>query len=356
MSEIILYKVAPPDNPPAGTITIYVKTDGRMYWKDELGNEYAFNPVGAGTGDLKSDGTVAMTANWNMGAFQITMGSLVLTTATGQPLQVTSTDNVVNLSADMLDQQHGSFYLDFSNFTGTNDADTLNGQLPSYYENAPLASQAEAEAGVENTKTMTALRVAQAIAVLAAGIQNNYAGSGPPTVNDDANAGYSAGSVWIDTVASPNESYRCTDPTVGAAVWILTTLTSDELAAVALSGDSDDLSEGATNLLLTTAERAKIATVPDAQNNVQTGLTYTIQASDNGKNIVFTNGAAIAVTLPDTLAVDFQCSIIQAGAGIPTVTPNTDTINGAATPVAPSAQWKALYLTQFLDTEWMAIY
>jgi hypothetical protein len=33
----------------------------------------------------------------------------------------------------------------------------------------PFASQAEAEAGVENTKAMTALRVAQAIAVLAAG-------------------------------------------------------------------------------------------------------------------------------------------------------------------------------------------
>ena len=109
---------------------------------------------------------------------------------------------------------------------------------------------------------------------------------------------------------------------------------------------------------LTVAQVKTLLGVSDlvsASNNVQTGTTYTIQSSDNGKNIIFTNAAAIAVTLPDTLATDFQCTIIQAGAGVPTVTPNTDTINGASTGVAPAEQWKGMYLTQYADTEWLAL-
>lgn len=97
------------------------------------------------------------------------------------------------------------------------------------------------------------------------------------------------------------------------------------------------------------------AAINGAAANIQTGTTYTIQASDAGKIIVFNNAAAIAVTLPDDLPVYFHCTIVQVGAGVPTVTPATDTINGAGTGVAPAAQWQALYLTQFADTEWMAI-
>ena len=91
-------------------------------------------------------------------------------------------------------------------------------------------------------------------------------------------------------------------------------------------------------------------------NKVVTGTTYTVLAEDNGMNLIFTNGSAIAVTLPDTLLLDFQFSAIQAGVGVPTITRSgSDTINGAATGVTPSAQWKAIYLTQFLDTEWAAV-
>ncbi|NOR84755.1 hypothetical protein GQ473_01425, partial [archaeon] len=89
--------------------------------------------------------------------------------------------------------------------------------------------------------------------------------------------------------------------------------------------------------------------------NNQTGTTYTIASTDNGKIITFNNAASIAVTLPDTLATDFQCTIVQVGAGVPTVTPNTDTINGAGTGVAPSAQWKGMYLSQYSATNWLAL-
>jgi len=63
---------------------------------------------------------------------------------------------------------------------------------------------------------------------------NNLDASTDPTVNDDSDDGYSVNSAWINTTSSPNEAFRCLDSTVGAAVWVNTTLTIGELGTVAL--------------------------------------------------------------------------------------------------------------------------
>lgn len=49
--------------------------------------------------------------------------------------------------------------------------------------------------------------------------------------------------------------------------------------------------------------------------NTQAGTTYTLQAVDNGKVILFTNAGSVAVTVPAALAVGFSCTIIQVGTG-----------------------------------------
>ena len=90
-------------------------------------------------------------------------------------------------------------------------------------------------------------------------------------------------------------------------------------------------------------------------NKVVTGTTYTVLSEDNGMNLIFTNGSAIAVTLPDGLDLDFQFTVIQAGVGVPTLTPATDTVNGAGTGVVPIAQWGALYATKYAATTWIAV-
>ena len=69
--------------------------------------------------------------------------------------------------------------------------------------------------------------------------------------------------------------------------------------------------------------------------NVQTGTSYTLQASDNGKVIVFTNGSAITITLPEqgttALPVGFNCLVRTAGAGAGTFqTEGSDTKTGNA--------------------------
>ena len=117
----------------------------------------------------------------------------------------------------------------------------------------------------------------------------------------------------------------------------------------ALTSSEASITTNATNIA------ANAAAIINAQYNNQTGTTYTIQASDTGKILTFENAASIAVTLPDGLDVNFFCYIVQIGAGVPTVTPNTDTVNGAGAGVAPSAQWKWMFLSQFDAAEWMAI-
>lgn len=63
--------------------------------------------------------------------------------------------------------------------------------------------------------------------------KNNTSAIVPPTATDDSAAGYSVGSMWIDTVG--DEAYRCVDASAGSAVWINTTVTvGDELGSMAL--------------------------------------------------------------------------------------------------------------------------
>lgn len=53
----------------------------------------------------------------------------------------------------------------------------------------------------------------------------------------------------------------------------------------------------------------------DATLNDQTGTSYTVQESDNGKLITLNNASAITVTVPPGLGVGFNVTFLQLGAG-----------------------------------------
>lgn len=83
---------------------------------------------------------------------------------------------------------------------------------------------------------------------------------------------------------------------------------------------------------------------PVPQVNTQSGTTYTVLSTDVGKLINFTNGSAIAVTLPQSTGVfsaNFCFYANAGGAGTVTITPTTSTINGAAS-LALSAALNAM--------------
>lgn len=89
--------------PPAGFVYLYMKADKLLYFMDDTGTELPIKPVGGGTGDLLSDGTVPLTANWNAGAFKIIAAQLESNIVTGTaPFIVASTTLVTNLNAEMV--------------------------------------------------------------------------------------------------------------------------------------------------------------------------------------------------------------------------------------------------------------
>jgi hypothetical protein len=49
--------------------------------------------------------------------------------------------------------------------------------------------------------------------------------------------------------------------------------------------------------------------------NTQAGVTYTIDASDNGKVIQTTGASAITISIPAGLPTGFNCTVVQMGAG-----------------------------------------
>jgi hypothetical protein len=65
-----------------------------------------------GANILLADGTVPLTANWDVGAFKVTANQLASDVAIGTaPLEVTSTTVVTNLNADTVDAHHAAAFL-----------------------------------------------------------------------------------------------------------------------------------------------------------------------------------------------------------------------------------------------------
>jgi hypothetical protein len=70
------------------------------------------------TGFVKANGTVALTANWDAGAYEIRAQTLEADVSTGTaPLTIASTTKVANLNVDKLDDQEGTYYLDPGNLS-----------------------------------------------------------------------------------------------------------------------------------------------------------------------------------------------------------------------------------------------
>lgn len=102
-------------------------------------------------------------------------------------------------------------------------------------------------------------------------IEHNFNATAAPTVTDDASADYTKGSLWIDT--TNNEAYRLLDSTVGAAVWVKTTLGTDELGDMALQNKASvDIDGGNIDGTVIGAATAAAATFTTLKANDQFDL------------------------------------------------------------------------------------
>jgi hypothetical protein len=100
------------------------------------------------------------------------------------------------------------------------------------------------------------------------------------------------------------------------------------------SGGGGGVSNVATGCGLSGGPITGTGTLVSAETvNAQTGTTYTILTGDCGKLVTFSNGSAVAVTLPQASASfpsGWWMDVQNRGAGTVTITPTTSTIDGAA--------------------------
>ncbi len=187
------------------------------------------------------------------------------------------------------------------------------------------AATATTQAGIATTQAGIATTKAGEAAASAALLPlNNFDAMSAPTVNDDADDGYSVGSRWVDV--SNDESYICVGSTVGAAVWLNSTLTLDELGALAVQD------------IVTTALMDNGAVTPakiTGGGNAQTGTTYTPVIGDAFKAVTMSNASANTFTIPAEASVDYpiwaRIDVWRGGAGVTTVEGDTGvTVNGVS--------------------------
>lgn len=106
--------------------------------------------------------------------------------------------------------------------------------------------------------------------------------------------------------------------------------------------------------VLTTRSFDKI--VFEVQSTEVTGTTYTVVATDRGKQICCTSSSPVTITLDETLPVGFHCLIIQEGTGLVSLAiAGSDTINSDTINVYLGGQYSSAYVYQRTEGIWVAL-
>lgn len=110
---------------------------------------------------------------------------------------------------------------------------------------------------------------------------------------------------------------------------------------------------------LTAAQMNAVATAMVAIN-AQTGVTYTVVLTDDGKLVTADNASAIALTIPPNSSVAFgigtQINIMQLGAGQVTITAGSGvTLRSAGSKLKTSAQFAVATCLKIASDIWVVV-
>lgn len=130
------------------------------------------------------------------------------------------------------------------------------------------------------------------------------------------------GKSFILSTNSPSTLADWKEITAVGAVTSVAGRTGAVVIAVADIADAAPLASPAFTGLPTAAAYA----VGAGNVNAQTGTTYELQNSDNGKTVTLSNASAIALTVPTALTAGFACTLVQLGAGQVTITASSTTL------------------------------
>jgi hypothetical protein len=143
------------------------------------------------------------------------------------------------------------------------------------------------------------------------GSQNNFNGIVPPTNLDDTNAGFTIGSIWIDTVA--DEAYICVDDTAGAAIWKRITVQPVPAGTRTETGLTYAIVVTDFFILLDASSNNITCTLPASPSNGEIYICKRIDGSGNTVTIDTADAALIDGVASITLTEDDSATFCSDG-------------------------------------------
>ena len=102
------------------------------------------------------------------------------------------------------------------------------------------------------------------------------------------------------------------------------------------------------NFTVTNKTTAGAYAISSGAVNAQTGTTYTLLATDNGKVVTLNNAGAITLTVPSGLGAGFSCVLIQLGAGQVSLTMTGTVLRNIASATKIAGQYGQASLTAYV--------
>ena len=153
----------------------------------------------------------------------------------------------------------------------------------------------------------------------------------------------------LDTLTNPTSSDSLNSPSHSA-----------QHANVNDAVEALQVKVGVDSSAVTTSHEYRINSIEELNTNEQTGTTYTLALTDDGKVVEMNNASANTLTVPPNSSVAFpvgsQILVLQTGAGQTTLAAGAGvTVNSKDGNLKLSAQWCGVTLIKRATDVWVAI-
>jgi predicted RNA-binding protein with PUA-like domain len=162
--------------------------------------------------------------------------------------------------------------------------------------------------------------------------KNNFNATTDPTATDDSSAGYTEGSLWINTVE--DTEWKCVDATATAAIWKITTLQDGDVPLDLYVSTSDPVAPDEGDVWLKDESGDTVIKYRDTSGSNQTVATEASVVTLIGENTKQNNDTATT----DPTATDDSSAGYEVGSTWTNITEDTEWTCVDAT--ASAAVWK----------------
>ena len=165
--------------------------------------------------------------------------------------------------------------------------------------------------------------------------------SGAINIGNDADAqAINIGTGSAARTMTVGNTTGATSVTINSGTGDIALTSTDKVTISASSGSQTDGTGGVVDFNGSEIENFKASIYEDSDN-------HSLTASENGKIIVFTSDSDIVLAVPTSLAIGFNCLIVQEGEGAVTITASGTTVRNRNNHVKTAGQYAVMSLFSY---------